>query len=127
MILGRGDGIPDRGPLPLTPAPLLRPSLPSSPIWPTPPPPHWDVHFNVQSHLPWVQSRLMCSLPHENNIFHLTWKKIPTKSRSNPISSNKVLYESPIISHCETYYPVVHTFLLSVQKRVGIKIKYVNF
>ena len=39
----------------------------------------------------------MCSPPREDNIFHLAWKNSQKKSRSNPISVNKVtLYESPI-------------------------------
>ena len=85
--------LPHSGSCSLYPIPPLWPPVPhphSGIYFPTPaPPPLWlhspaphlphaspawdvcfDVCFNVQSHLMWVQSYLTCSPTHENNIFY---------------------------------------------------------
>ena len=52
-------------------------------------PPTFHFQSSFQSHITWVQSHLMCPPPWKNNIFHLAWKN-SQKSRSNPVSINKV-------------------------------------
>ena len=101
--------------------PLAAPICP--PIWP---PPVWPpdlagfgVHpmffFNVNFNLILcrVQSYLVCSPPNKNNIF--PWRgKIPKWSWSNPVSINKLLYDSPNIVSLPTFIHATATKYLQI-------------